>query len=145
MTWTDLAPCKGHQADFYPPTDKFGRANSPEGQACYERAKAICASCPFRERECMVAGWDEYHGVWFGTTPPERVKLRKQFPRPGLPPRRCLNARCPLPGRMFVPKRNRQIVCSQACKYEYAAVANLCPWTSASSKQRTRAKREAAA
>lgn len=37
--------------------------------------KALCASCPIR-RECLAAGLDEPYGIWGGTTPHMREKLR---------------------------------------------------------------------
>lgn len=46
-------------------------------RAAAERAKAICAGCPART-PCLKWGLkNEKHGVWGGTTPRERAKMRR--------------------------------------------------------------------
>lgn len=45
-------------------------------------AKALCATCPV-QAECLTAALDqdEQYGVWGGTTPRDRRKLRKGVSR----------------------------------------------------------------
>jgi WhiB family redox-sensing transcriptional regulator len=65
-----LCAAAGQDADLWHP------ANGNRAGA--QRAKAICGLCPVRQ-ECLE--WalqvNEEHGVWGGTTPLERRKIRR--------------------------------------------------------------------
>jgi WhiB family redox-sensing transcriptional regulator len=56
---------------FFPPDDK------PVSRDFYRQAKRICNNCPVIA-ECLEFGISEQYGVWGGTTPQERVKIREQ-------------------------------------------------------------------
>ncbi len=80
LAWMDEAACKGMDTDrFFPETGEGRKASE---------AKAICAGCQVQEpcRELAVRGADSQdsdHGVFGGTLPPERGKLRpNRFPEP---------------------------------------------------------------
>jgi len=73
--WSTAA-CRGQTDTMYPETIT---------PAALAAARAICAPCPV-QRECLAAGLGEEFGVWAGTTPAERVKLRLQLaPHPHWP------------------------------------------------------------
>ncbi|MET7335891.1 WhiB family transcriptional regulator [Nonomuraea sp. NPDC005650] len=64
--------CAGADPElFFPITD------NEDGPAFLQiqEAKAICAGCPIRE-SCLEDGMDEPYGVFGGTTPKERRRLR---------------------------------------------------------------------
>jgi WhiB family redox-sensing transcriptional regulator len=48
-----------------------------KGQAGASAAKAVCVSCPVR-KACLAYALErhEQHGIWGGTTPNERTRLR---------------------------------------------------------------------
>ncbi len=80
LAWMDEAACKGMATDrFFPETGEGRKASE---------AKAICAGCQVQDpcRELAVRGADSQdsdHGVFGGTLPTERGKLRpNQFPEP---------------------------------------------------------------
>jgi WhiB family redox-sensing transcriptional regulator len=57
---------------FFP--DNYGQGN----RAQIDEAKAACRACPLREQclEWALSQDDDPWGVWGGTTPPERKKMR---------------------------------------------------------------------
>lgn len=63
MSWHDQAACAGATDVF------FSDRSIPQ-------AKAICAGCPVRE-ECLAENLGEKFGVFGGTTPRERARLRR--------------------------------------------------------------------
>ena len=68
--WIASARCRGLQPDlFFPPSE--------DGEEV-EEAKAICGACPVRV-ECLAYALEanETFGVWGGTTPGERRRLRR--------------------------------------------------------------------
>lgn len=70
MDWTDAALCAQTDPDLFFPAY---RANS------FARlARRICASCPVRA-ECLdyALGYPDLDGIWAGTTPRERQRLRR--------------------------------------------------------------------
>ena len=72
--WRDAAACTDVTGvDFFA---------SPDNLAEIGRAKAICASCPVRE-DCLAFAIDtnQSDGIWGGTTPKERSKLRRRWMR----------------------------------------------------------------
>lgn len=74
--WMEDAACTGKPSDvFFRPDSEgsgHGRKWSPE------RAKAICATCPVRERcEGFALTEGIVHGVWGGKTEEERRKMRR--------------------------------------------------------------------
>lgn len=75
MKWRMQAACRDYDLDlFFPDTYHNGSE--------VRRAKAICASCPVRE-ECLayaIENGDDEYGIFGGTTPRERVRLRRQVP-----------------------------------------------------------------
>jgi hypothetical protein len=50
-----------------------------EGDAAYQRAKTVCRDCPVREA-CLAHALknDEREGVWGGTTPVERARVKRR-------------------------------------------------------------------
>lgn len=62
----------GPQHPFKPPTDF--------AQAAWDKAKQVCRQCPL-ERTCLRDHLIEHHGVWGGTDPYERYKLRRRVQR----------------------------------------------------------------
>lgn len=67
--WRDQAKCSTIGGDLWFP-DKSERH-------VVDRAKKICATCPVAAM-CLEAGIDEQYGVWGGTSPEERKKLRRR-------------------------------------------------------------------
>lgn len=66
--WQSLAACTGADPDlFFPDRGELALA-----------AKVVCAACPVRE-QCLAHAliFHEDHGVWGGTTPTERRRLRR--------------------------------------------------------------------
>jgi len=59
------AACQGKDPDLWFPE---------KGQSSTE-AIAICEGCPVRS-ECLEAGKDEAFGVWGGTTPADRRRMK---------------------------------------------------------------------
>jgi WhiB family redox-sensing transcriptional regulator len=72
--WTDHAACRGSDPEVFFPVGYAGPALDQEAMA-----KAICAGCSVRT-DCLEwalrAG--EPDGVWGGTTPEERRRLRRR-------------------------------------------------------------------
>ena len=75
--WTDLAACRASGADpelFFPVSETGMVAHRQVAQA-----KAVCARCPVAS-QCL--DWavrnGEPEGIWGGTTPSERRRLRRR-------------------------------------------------------------------
>jgi WhiB family redox-sensing transcriptional regulator len=68
------ALCKGADPGVWFPSVNGWHANRAAG-----RAKAVCAACPARVR-CLEWALEagESEGVWGGTTPAERVAIRRR-------------------------------------------------------------------
>ncbi len=65
--WHEHATCRGKgPALFFPELGK---------RSAYAEARQLCDGCPVRS-ECAAAGAHEGHGVWGGTTPPQRHPRR---------------------------------------------------------------------
>jgi WhiB family redox-sensing transcriptional regulator len=82
QAWLDQAACRDHDPErFFP---------EPGEQAKAAEAKAICAGCQVRDhcRDLAVkaaGGLDQDHGVFGGTLPSERSRLRgNRFPEPSV-------------------------------------------------------------
>jgi WhiB family redox-sensing transcriptional regulator len=80
QAWLDQAACRGHDPErFFPESGEQTKA---------AEAKAICASCQVRDHCLELAvkaagGLDADHGVFGGTLPAERSRLRgNRFPQP---------------------------------------------------------------
>jgi WhiB family transcriptional regulator, redox-sensing transcriptional regulator len=65
--WHQRAACRGQDPALF-----FGEGSSYKPTA----ARAICATCPV-QRQCLDAGLSERFGVWAGTSPGQRAKLRR--------------------------------------------------------------------
>lgn len=67
FSWQEQAKCKGMTDTFFCP-----RGGSPT--FVHNRAKAICATCPVKDR-CLEWALTNgvQHGVWGGMTAPERM------------------------------------------------------------------------
>jgi WhiB family transcriptional regulator, redox-sensing transcriptional regulator len=82
QAWLDQAACRGHDPEqFFPESGEQTKA---------AEAKAICASCQVRD-QCLdlavkaAGGLDADHGVFGGTLPAERSRLRgNTFPEPSV-------------------------------------------------------------
>jgi WhiB family redox-sensing transcriptional regulator len=82
QAWLDQAACRGHDPErFFPESGEQTKA---------AEAKAICASCQVRDHCLELAvraagGLDQDHGVFGGTLPAERSRLRgNRFPAPSV-------------------------------------------------------------
>lgn len=76
--WMAEGHCQGADPDaWYPERDD---PNAPLHAA---RARRICESCPVRE-DCLSHALEhnERDGIWGGTTPGERRRIRRQALRP---------------------------------------------------------------
>jgi WhiB family transcriptional regulator, redox-sensing transcriptional regulator len=71
-----LCKAEGHDPDLWHPENG--------DRAAAEYAKAVCQRCPARSR-CLRWAMEanEEHGVWGGTTAPERTALRRASRRSG--------------------------------------------------------------
>jgi WhiB family redox-sensing transcriptional regulator len=72
--WVLRAACLTiEDPDIFFPNGERGRALSQ-----LEEARKVCDACPVRS-ECLALalGCDERHGMWGGTTPDERVAIRR--------------------------------------------------------------------
>lgn len=74
--WTDSAACRGSGIDpeLFFPVSETGTAHRQVAQA-----KAVCARCPVA-RQCLdwAVRTGEPEGIWGGTTPGERRRLRRR-------------------------------------------------------------------
>ena len=81
-------PCRATDLPFFPPdlvgdgSDPNERRQHSEEESWYrgeeaEKAKEVCSTCQFKE-DCLREGMKEDHGVYGGTTPEERVALKKR-------------------------------------------------------------------
>lgn len=71
-SWREAAACFDRpDVTFFP---------SPEDEAGVSSAKALCASCPVMD-DCLAFAIEtnQPDGVWGGTTPAERVRLRRRW------------------------------------------------------------------
>ena len=71
-TWADQALCKTHpKKEWWFPD----QSNHLLG----EYAKKVCAECSVEE-QCLEYALenDEQHGIWGGTTPKQRVRIKKR-------------------------------------------------------------------
>lgn len=77
QTWREAAACHGIDTAVFYPTVKGGRGSSPARRA-YDRAIAICHTCPVNY-QCLWYALDhkEEHGVWGATTPDDRKALAR--------------------------------------------------------------------
>jgi WhiB family redox-sensing transcriptional regulator len=64
--WRARANCRGIDPQLFFPERGEDQTN----------AKAVCAGCQVR-LHCLVAGLDEHHGIWGGTSERERRRLRR--------------------------------------------------------------------
>lgn len=75
-------PCAGRQDIFFPENQSTKKANE---------AKAICNTCHFKQ-ECLEIALqnNDPYGIWGGTSPRDRRKLRVGYPTSKLfyPPKR---------------------------------------------------------
>jgi WhiB family transcriptional regulator, redox-sensing transcriptional regulator len=73
-TWRAAAACLSADPDLFFPISAAGQA---DGQIM--RAKRICAGCAVR-LECLefALTYDQFYGIWGGTTPEERRRDRRR-------------------------------------------------------------------
>ena len=71
MSWFDRAACRGMSVDLFIPTQHKG------GPATYEETRPVCDSCEVKT-ECLnyAVTSGEHLGMWGGTTPRERFRMR---------------------------------------------------------------------
>ena len=74
VSWRELAACRTADPELFFPIGKTGPAIEET-----ERAKAVCASCPVRER-CLTFALDTHQnfGIWGGLDDEERRLLHLQ-------------------------------------------------------------------
>lgn len=74
-----VTPCMTTDPEVFFPTNETG--DESRARRYWAPAKALCwgggenPGCPVRY-ECLTHGLHERHGVWGGTTPQERERLR---------------------------------------------------------------------
>jgi len=75
VSWRELAACRTADPELFFPIGKTGPAIEET-----ERAKAVCASCPVRER-CLTFALDTHQdfGIWGGLDDEERRLLHRQW------------------------------------------------------------------
>ena len=77
MAWNERAACREPGTDpelFFP----IGEAGL-EARQQVAAAKAVCARCPVTERcRDWAVRTGQSHGIWGGTTPEERRRLRRR-------------------------------------------------------------------
>ena len=75
--WRAAAACLAADPDLF-----FPIATGTVAAAQIGQAQRICARCPVRQ-ECFdfAVRSGETHGVWGGTTPEERIRVRRQRTR----------------------------------------------------------------
>lgn len=71
--WREQAACRGADPSIFFPRETTG----PKSEASYDRARAICSTCPVRG-ECLDAHLFEMHGCFAGTSPLQRRRLRRE-------------------------------------------------------------------
>ena len=67
--WRARAACRGLDPDMFHPTQN--------GNALANQAKHVCAGCPVRT-DCLADHLHEELGIWGGTTPTERRRMRRE-------------------------------------------------------------------
>ncbi len=72
-TWRARAACRGANPEVFFPAGDGERL--PFG--AYAEARAICGGCDVREL-CLAVHLEEGFGCWGGTTPNERLTLRRE-------------------------------------------------------------------
>ena len=77
VNWREQAACLGSRSDVFFPVESSRGGRRSQNRVI--AAKRICASCPVRS-ECLsyAVTTIQPDGVWGGTTPEERQKLRKE-------------------------------------------------------------------
>jgi WhiB family redox-sensing transcriptional regulator len=72
--WRSAGACLHADPDLFFPISMTGRAIEQ-----ITKAKAICADCDVR-RQCLefARAQDAIHGIWGGTTPEERQRIRRR-------------------------------------------------------------------
>jgi WhiB family transcriptional regulator, redox-sensing transcriptional regulator len=72
--WREAGACASADPDLFFPISAAGK-----GAAQIARARHICAGCRVR-RECLdfAITTGETEGIWGGTTPDERIRVRRQ-------------------------------------------------------------------
>lgn len=75
-----------------------------------QAARDLCSRCPVKTA-CLQANLWERDGIYGGTTPSDRKKLRKQY-------RATHTRKCAECARTFLGKSVKQMTCSPACQFE---------------------------
>lgn len=72
--WREAGACASVDPDLFFPISAAGKA-----AAQIARAQRVCAGCRVR-RECLdfALATGETEGIWGGTTPDERIRVRRQ-------------------------------------------------------------------
>ncbi|RNL77617.1 WhiB family transcriptional regulator [Nocardioides marmorisolisilvae] len=87
--WSNSAACLEADPELF-----FPIGESPTAQRQIEEAREICANCPVR-RPCLsfALKTNVQYGIWAGTVPVERARLRKRMTILGAKPRRLIKAK----------------------------------------------------
>jgi WhiB family transcriptional regulator, redox-sensing transcriptional regulator len=70
----DGVECEKVPEIFFP--EDFGVGDSRLKQEAVETARAICFKCPVIDK-CLKVGLFEEYGIWGGTTPEQRRRIRR--------------------------------------------------------------------
>ncbi len=68
--WYDRANCLGCDPNLFFPAPQGGNVE-------VEQAKKVCAGCTVAD-ECLEANLMEHHGVYGGTSEPDRRRIRRE-------------------------------------------------------------------
>ena len=74
--WRAYAKCLGMDAEvFFPAADSYPSPHA--AKLAVREAKGVCGTCRVRQ-PCLEENIHERFGVWGGTTPDERARLRRR-------------------------------------------------------------------
>lgn len=87
--WSNSAACLDQDPELF-----FPVGEGPTAQRQVEEAREICANCPVRT-PCLAFALQTnvQFGIWAGTVPVERARLRKRMNILGGRPRRLIKAK----------------------------------------------------
>lgn len=69
--WLDSAACVGIDANMF-----FVDCKSKRNQETVEFVLSVCRDCPVR-KTCLEVNFNEEFGIWGGTTPEDRKRMKK--------------------------------------------------------------------
>ncbi len=79
MEWVEDGLCRQVGPDLFFPSEVMVGTRMEERYRHKTEARAICRKCPV-QAECLeyALRYDNLHGIWGGTTPNQRTRLRRK-------------------------------------------------------------------